>query len=143
MNIRTMKIEDYYSAYELWTDTAGMGLRSLDDSYDGIEKFLKRNPNTNFICSIEDRLVGVILCGHDGRRGYIYHAAVALEFQRQGIGRQLVDRAIRALEEEGIHKAALLVFSSNEKGNQFWESMGWVLRNDVNYRNYVINQRNE
>lgn len=76
MEIRIMTISDYEETFKLWSNTAGMGMRSLDDSYEGIIKFLKRNPTTNFVARIDEKIVGVILCGHDGRRGYIYHTAV-------------------------------------------------------------------
>lgn len=142
MEIRLMSIEDYDKVYQLWTNTQGMGMRSLDDSCAGIAKFLKRNPNTNFIAKVEYNVVGVILCGHDGRRGYIYHTAVSKDHRGNGIGRALVDAAIGALKKEEINKVALVAFASNDLGNAFWQSIGFEKRNDLVYRNLSINNRN-
>lgn len=143
INIQKMSISDYEEAYQLWTETAGMGLRTLDDSKAGIHQFLKRNPNTNFICRVENRFCGIILCGHDGRRGYIYHTAVHEKYRKQGIGRKLVEATMTALEEEGIKKAALVVFKNNDNGNSFWESIGFTQRIDLTYRNRVIDYANK
>jgi ribosomal protein S18 acetylase RimI-like enzyme len=140
---RIMKNEDYEAVYSLWSGIQGMGMRSLDDSQAGIAKFLIRNPNTCFVTEQEGQIVGVILSGHDGRRGYIYHAAVSPEFRGQGIGKELLGHAIAALKAEGIHKAGLLVFASNEIGNAFWESQGWEQRTDVYYRNKSLNEENK
>jgi len=142
MNISVMKIGDYEVAYQLWTETDGMGLRSLDDSRQGIEKFLKRNPTTNFICKMDDKLIGLILCGHDGRRAYIYHAVVLEDYRGQGIGKLLLDKVVESVRSEGIHKIALVVFEDNFIGNNFWSSQGFRLREDLNYRNKSINELN-
>ncbi|HYF84595.1 MAG TPA: GNAT family N-acetyltransferase [Clostridia bacterium] len=142
MEIRMMAISDYEKVHELWTNTAGMGMRSLDDSKEGIAKFLKRNPNTNFVAIIDDTIVGVILSGHDGRRGYIYHTAVEIKYRGNGIGKSLVDKALEALEKEGINKVALVVFKNNDIGNAFWYSIGFEERVDLNYRNKSINIKN-
>lgn len=133
--IRTMTIEDYDGVYDLWIHTPGMGLNSTDDSREGIEKYLKRNPSTSFAAEENGKIVGVIIAGHDGRRGYIYHTAVLPAYRNQGIGRKLVDHAVGALEKEGIHKAALVAFRTNETGNGFWESIGFTERDDLVYRN--------
>ncbi len=142
MRIRIMTREDYDGVYALWTGTPGMGMRSLDDSPSGIGRFLGRNPASCFVAEEGDFLAGAILCGHDGRRGYIYHAAVHPDFRRQGIGRALVRSALQALEAEGILKAALVVFAANESGNRFWESMGFSQRGDLVYRNRSLNDQN-
>lgn len=117
-----------------------MGMRSLDDSYEGIEKFLKRNPTTNFVALVENEIAGVILCGHDGRRAYIYHTAVKSQYRKKGIGKALVDAVINSLKEEKINKAALVAFEENELGNKFWESYGFEKREDLLYRNFSINE---
>lgn len=142
MEIKLMSIEDYESAYQLWTNTQGMGMRSLDDSFEGIEKFLKRNPTSNFIAKVENKVVGVILCGHDGRRGYIYHTAVSTDYRGRGIGKELVNAVIDALKKEGINKVALVVFSSNDLGNKFWEALCFDKRDDLIYRNLSLNEKN-
>lgn len=142
MKISKMKLTDYEESYGLWTTTPGMGLRSLDDSKQGIAKFLERNPNTNFICRVDGLLVGVILCGHDGRRGYIYHAVVDQNHRRKGLGQELVDSVISSLDKEEIKKVALVVYSDNEKGNDFWSKLGFIKRDDLFYRNKTIDINN-
>lgn len=139
MKIRTMSISDYADVYNLWLSCKGMGLNSLDDSRDGIEKFLKRNPDTCFVAEVDNRIVGSILAGNDGRRGYIYHTAVSPQYQQHGIGSTLVDTAIDALKKLGINKIALVVFDKNDNGNAFWEKQGFTERNDLIYRNKTIN----
>jgi len=119
-------------------DTPNMGLNNVDDSKDGIQKYLLRNPSTCFVAEQNERIVGVILSGHDGRRGYIHHTAVSQKFQRQGIGNSLVNSAMSALEKEGIAKVAFVVFEKNQSGNLFWESLGFTARNDLVYRNKAI-----
>ena len=138
LTIRLMTIEDYDDVYTLWRNTPGMGLNTTDDSREGIERYLRRNPTTSFVALWEDAIVGVILAGHDGRRGYIYHTAVLPAFRGRGIARQLVEQAMAALEREGIHKAALVVFAKNALGNSFWESIGFSTREDLVYRNQNI-----
>ena len=140
--IRQTTIVDYDDIYALWNSTPGVGMRSLDDSREGIAKFLKRNPNTCFVAEYGNAVIGVILCGHDGRRGYIYHMAVAMEYRKQGIGRSLLDAALSALRLEGINKAALIVFKKNKLGNAFWESVGFTARDDLVYRNMSLNDQN-
>ena len=138
MTVRIMTINDYDKVYELWLSTPNMGLNNVDDSREGTTKYLERNPNTCFVAEQNHRIVGVILSGHDGRRGYIHHTAVAQDKQRKGIGRALVDAAISALKKEGISKVALVVFSENENGNAFWEKEGFSSRSDLVYRNKAI-----
>lgn len=140
MEIRKMVIEDYGGVYQLWITTPGMGLNDVDDSRSGIEKYLKRNPDTCFVAEKEGRIVGVIISGNDGRRGYIYHTAVAVSERKQGIGRSLVHAAMAALEQEGINKAALVVFKRNDNGNAFWEKCGFTTREDLVYRNKTIRE---
>lgn len=140
MLIRKMTIEDYEAVYQLWISTPGMGLNNLDDSREGIEKYLRRNPATCFVAEKDGQIVGVIISGHDGRRGYIYHTAVAVSERNQGIGSALVDTAMAALEAEGIHKCALVAFERNETGNRFWENYGFTTRPDLVYRNKTIQE---
>ncbi len=140
MIIRKMVIDDYEEIYNLWTSCPGMGLNNLDDSKNEIEKFLNRNPDTCFAALIDGKIVGTILVGNDGRRGYIYHTAVNPKYQRQGIAAKLVEAAVNALKEQGINKVALVVFDRNETGNAFWDSMGFSVRDDLVYRNKTINE---
>ena len=138
--IRVMNTEDYDRVYALWMSCKNMGFNNLDDSRQGIEKYLKRNPSTCFVAEQDDAIVGVILAGHDGRRGFIHHMAVAEDCRRQGIATDLLDQALAALKEEGINKAALLVFNRNEAGNAFWERQGFTARDDVTYRNKTLTE---
>ena len=140
MNFRLMHISDYDSIYNLWINTSGMGLNSVDDSKDGIEKFLKLNPTTCFVAEEDSKIVGVIMAGNDGRRGYIYHTAVLAEFRGKHVAKTLVENAMTALEKEGITKVALVVFEKNQNGNGFWEKIGFTVRNDLIYRNKTIAQ---
>ena len=138
MNIRLMSIDDYEKVYELWMSCVGMGLNNPDDSRAGIEKFLRRNPDTCFVAETDNRIVGAIIVGNDGRRGYIYHTAVSPQYRKQGIAKRLVETAMTALRKNGINKAALVVFDRNETGNDFWEKMGFTVRDDLNYRNKAL-----
>ena len=135
MTIRCMRPDDYEAVYALWSRCSGVGLRSADDSPQGIGQYLRRNPSTCFVAETGGQLTGAILCGHDGRRGYIYHLAVADAHRRNGIGSALVDHALAALKREGIRKAALVAFADNIPGNLFWEKQGFTLREDLHYRN--------
>lgn len=137
--IRKMSIDDYDNIYELWSATPGMGLNYLDDSREGIAKYLMRNPNTCFVSEGQNgALEGVVMSGHDGRRGFIYHMVVREECRGKGIGKRLLDHVAAALRQEGINKAALVVFADNEIGNQFWEHQGFSERNDLKYRNRFL-----
>lgn len=138
MIIRKMTIEDYDEVYSLWMSCVGMGLNNLDDSKEGIEKFINRNPDTCLVAINDFKIVGVIMVGNDGRRGYIYHTAVRPECRKQGIARELVDSAMNELSVLGINKVALVVFERNETGNAFWESQGFTVRNDLVYRNKAL-----
>ena len=140
MTIRLMTMGDYEGVYELWMSCVGMGLNHLDDSKDGIEKFLLRNPATCFVAEEDGGIVGVILAGNDGRRGYIYHTAVNPAFRNQGIGAALVESAMEALQSLGINKVALVVFSKNKDGNDFWEKRGFTTRGDLIYRDKSITE---
>ncbi len=138
--IRIMKIEDYEKVYDLWIHTEGMGLNTTDDSREGIAKYLLRNPNTCFVAEENGELVGVIMSGHDGRRGFIYHTTVKAEYRNRGIGKKLVDLVLDALKKEGIHKVALVAFEKNVLGNTFWEKVGFTVREDLVYRNKNIHE---
>lgn len=135
MQIRKMILEDYDAVYALWMSCAGMGLNNLDDSKEGIQQFLDRNPETCFVAVEEEKIVGAIIVGNDGRRGYIYHTAVSPKCRKMGIGSKLVDAVLEALKKNGINKVALVVFNRNENGNAFWERMGFTTREDLVYRN--------
>ncbi len=138
LRIRTMTKDDYDSVYDIWIHTLGMGLNGVDDSREGIARYLKRNPNTCFVAIEDSCIVGVILSGHDGRRGFIHHTAVLPQSRHRGIGTELVRAAMDALAGEGITKVALVAFAKNAQGNAFWEAQGFTVRDDLVYRNKVI-----
>ncbi len=138
VRVAPMTIGDYDRVHALWMNCKNMGFNNLDDSREGIGRFLARNPNTCFVAFAGGELAGTILAGHDGRRGYIYHAAVAEAFRRRGVGAVLVNRCLEALRAEGIHKVALVAFRRNEAGNAFWEKMGFAVREDLYYRNRAL-----
>ena len=138
MTTRKMTIEDYDQLYALWLSCKGMGLNDIDDSREGIARYLARNPDTCFVCEKSGELAGAIMAGHDGRRGYIYHTAVNEAYRHQGIASALVEAAVDALKREGITKAALVAFARNESGNAFWEKQGFTLREDLSYRNRAL-----
>lgn len=133
-----MIIDDYDIVYELWISCAGMGLNNIDDSRDGIEKFLNRNPDTCFIAEEDRKIIGIIMAGNDGRRGYIYHTVVSPCNRSKGIGKKLVAKALEALKDLGIIKVALVVFDKNDEGNIFWEKLGFEKREDLIYRNKTL-----
>jgi len=140
MRLREFAIEDFDDVNDLWHRTKGMGLNNIDDSREGIAKFLERNPHTCFVAEDEGEggVCGVILCGNDGRRGYIYHACVDEARRHTGIGRRLAGAVIEALAREGITKTALVAYVDNESGNAFWEHLGFHVRDDLVYRDKEI-----
>lgn len=142
MKIRQMKIEDYEEVYHLWKRIRGFGIRSMDDSKEGIDRFLKRNPTTSVVAEENGKIVGAILCGHDGRRGCLYHVCVDEAYRRHGIGKAMVVKTMEALKEERINKVCLIAFTSNDVGNAFWNTIGWTKREDMNYYDFVLNAEN-
>lgn len=134
MIIRNMTIGDYDEVYALWLSVPGVGLHDPDDSREGIDKYLRRNPATSFVAEESGTIVGAIMAGHDGRRGYISHTAVSPSRQGTGIGKRLAEAALEALRREGITKAALVAFRDNDRGNAFWEHLGFSERADLFYR---------
>lgn len=144
VTLRLLTMADYPGLFALWNSLPGFnrGLRSIDDSETGIAKFLQRNPTTCFVAELDRQIVGGILARHDGQRGYIYHAIVHPTLQRQGIGKLLADSVCEALKAEGITRAGMLVFATNQQGNAFWERQGWQTRPDLTYRNKTLNENN-
>jgi len=140
--VRQVTINDYDAIYELWnsTEQSRRALNPVDDSREGIERYLKRNPNTCFAAVKDVRIIGVILTGHDGRRAIIHHLCVHPEYRRMGIAAHLVALAEDALKKEGIQKIFGLVFRDNEPANAFWEQQGYSLRTNLNYRNKSLNE---
>lgn len=140
--IRTMRASDYDSVHALWMEIHGFGIRSLDDSREGVERFIRRNPDTSMVAETGGAIVGAILCGHDGRRGCLYHVCVKESYRKHGIGQKMVLACLEALKREQINKVNLIAFQKNEIGNRFWQSLGWDFRADVNYYECVLNEKN-
>ena len=139
--VREMTPEDYDKVYELWNSIQGFGIRSIDDSREGVERFLKRNPTTS-VAVQNGRIVGAILCGHDGRTGFFYHVCVASDYRNRGVGHRMAHFAMQALRAEGVNKVSLVAFKSNALGNEFWHNVGWQRRDDMNYYDFVLNEEN-
>ncbi len=142
ITIRTMTIEDYDSVNTLWHTINGFAIRSVDDSREGVERFLKRNPTTSVVAEIDGKIVGAILCGHDGRRGCLYHVCVQKDYRRKGVGKAMVVFCMEALKKERINKVSLIAFTKNDIGNAFWNSIGWTKRLDLNYYDFTLNTEN-
>ena len=142
VTVRSMQIEDYDQVYALWMTIHGPSIRTIDDSREGVERFLKRNPGISVVAEMDGRVVGAILCGHDGRRGCLYHVCVHEDYRMHGIGRAMVVYCMNALQQEGINKVSLIAFTKNDIGNAFWKQIGWTKREDLNYYDFVLNQKN-
>ena len=142
MNIRAMTEEDYEQVHTLWLSISGFGIRSIDDSKEGVARFIRRNPTTSVVAEENGKIVGCILCGHDGRRGCLYHVCVDHAYRKHGIGKAMVHFCVQALKEEGINKVSIIAFTKNEIGNKFWKKMGWEFRDDLNYYDLTINEAN-
>lgn len=140
--VRAMTEDDYDKVYSLWKTIKGFGIRSVDDSREGVARFIRRNPTTSVVAQAEGEIVGAILCGHDGRRGCFYHVCVREDYRQRGIGKAMAVFAMRALQEEHINKVCLIAFKKNEVGNSFWKSVGWTFREDLNYYDFVLNDAN-
>ena len=142
MVVRTMTIEDYEQVKNLWMTIKGFAIRSIDDSLEGVDRFLRRNPKTSVVALEDGKIVGAILCGHDGRRGCLYHVCVDPLHRRRGIGKSMVVYAMKALQDEGISKVSLIAFTKNDIGNAFWNQIGWTKREDLNYYDFTLNTEN-
>ena len=137
--IRPFTMEDYEEAYALWMRTRGVRLRNMDDSKEGIARLIKRNPSTNFVATEKGAVIGTVLSGHDGRRGYLYHTCVDELHRHKSIGRLLVEQVITAMQAEEITRISLFCLEDNEVGNRFWSKLGWTLREDLNIYSLVLN----
>ena len=140
---KQVTIEDYDQIFALWnsTEQSRRALNPVDDTREGIRKYLDRNPNTCFAAVRDGNIIGVILAGHDGRRGVIHHLCVHPDCRRMGIAGNLVALAEEALQKEGIQKVFGLVFIDNDPANHFWEQQGYSLRTNLNYRNKSLNEQ--
>ncbi|GAD19278.1 Acetyltransferase YpeA [Helicobacter fennelliae] len=138
IHIRAMRSDDYDKVQDLWQHIEGFYIRSVDDSREGIERFLARNPNMSVVALTDEgdkndeKIIGSVLCGHDGRYGSLYHVCVHEDFRKNGIGRAMVEFALNALKRESISTISLIAFSTNKEGNAFWKGLGWDIRQNVN-----------
>ena len=139
--VKKVTIDDYDAIFELWnsTEQSRRALNPVDDTREGIDRYLKRNPETCFAAVMGEKIIGVILTGHDGRRAIIHHMCVHPDYRRMGIAGHLVSLAEEALKKEGIQKVFGLVFKDNMAANAFWEQQGYSLRTNLNYRNKSLN----
>jgi len=140
--IRNMTFEDYEEVNKLWHRIKGFVLRSIDDSAEGVKRFIERNPGTCVVAVEDGAIVGSILCGHDGRKGCMYHVCVAPEYRRRGIGKSMVAFALDKLKEEKINDVSIIAFSKNDVGNLFWKELGWEMQSNINSYEIRINDRN-
>ncbi len=128
--IATFEIEAYEEVLALWRRSDGVGLSDAD-SRESIASYFERNPGMSFIAVNEGEIIGAILGGHDGRRGYIHHLSVHADFQRRGVATRLVDQCLQALAASGIQKCHIFIFNNNAAGIDFWKSIGWTHRSDI------------
>lgn len=142
MQVRAMTKEDYDGVRALWMTIHGFGIRSVDDSREGVERFLDRNPGCSVVAEEDGHIIGAILCGHDGRRGCLYHVCVAEDHRLRGIGKEMVVHCMNALKAEKINKVSLIAFTKNDVGNAFWKCIGWTKREDLNYYDFTLNEAN-
>ncbi len=142
IHIRPMTMEDYEEVFDMWQSISGFGIRTVDDSKEGIARFIQRNPGLSVVAVHEGRIIGGILCGHDGRRGCLYHVCVRVEYRMLGIGQQMVAVCREALRKEGVNKINLIAFRSNAVGNKFWQKLKWKFREDCNYYEANLNEEN-
>ena len=140
--LSVMTVEDYPEVKKLWMSIRGFAIRSMDDSREGVERFLRRNPSTSVVARVGGELVGAVLCPHDGRRGCLYHVCVREDFRRKGIGKAMVLFCTDALRAEKINKVSLIAFTSNDAGNAFWKEIGWTRRYDLNTYDFTLNEEN-
>lgn len=129
-DIAEMTIADYESVAELWRRTENIGLSEADSS-ENIAAYLVRNRGLSLVALVDGEIVGALLGGHDGRRGYLHHLAVSREFRRRGIGRALVNESLSRLKKLGVQKCHIFIFDENSAGKAFWIGAGWQLRFDL------------
>ena len=128
--VRAFRIADYDAVTALWRRTEGVGLNECDTRR-AIAAYLRRNPHLSFVAEQDGLIVGAVLCGHDGRRGYLHHLAVSKRYRKHGIGRQLVNACLAKLRQAGIQRCNIFIFASNAAGMQFWAHTGWKLRPEL------------
>lgn len=121
---------DYPEVYALWSGMPGIGLSSAD-SPEAIFVYLQRNPGMSYVARQKGKVVGAVLCGHDGRRGYLQHLAVSPEVRNRNVGRTLVEKCLETLRGMGIKRCHIFIYQNNEAGLGFWAAAGWFRRDDL------------
>ncbi|WP_160107147.1 GNAT family N-acetyltransferase [Pseudomonas izuensis] len=134
--LRVMTMDDYDAVIDLMRHTPGISLRDAD-SRESTSRYLQRNPGMSFVAEIDGTLGGCVMCGHDGRRGYLQHLLVLPEHRGQGIASALVERCLSSLERQGILKCHLDVFKTNESAARYWQGQGWQLRDDIDRYSFI------
>jgi ribosomal protein S18 acetylase RimI-like enzyme len=142
METSEMKIVDYDEVFSLWKKTEGIGLHKDADSKKGIARYLQRNPGLSVVARDNKKIVGVLLCGQDGRRGHLYHLAVAPAYREKGIGKALVNQALSNLAAIGFNRCTLCAFVKNRAGRKFWRHTGWTERPDIIMMSKEIGKQN-
>ena len=130
IKIRPMTIEDYDEVFAMWKITSKRALSSADER-SRIALYLRRNEGLSQVAVADGKIVGTVLAGHDGRRGFIHHMAVLPEYRRRHIGHALAEKAIKKIQSEGIEKTHIFCYQNNETGQKFWSDFGFVKRDDV------------
>lgn len=133
IGVREMSIDDYDQVVGLWLRCEGVGLDEDTDTRENTDAYLRRNAGLSFVAERDGMVVGAVLCGHDGRRGYLHHLAVDQSCRRQGLGSTLVQRCLSALRSQGINKCNIMVFGANTTGLAFWTRCGWFERSDITF----------
>jgi N-acetylglutamate synthase len=130
IEILPMAIDDLEEVTVLWDATEGVGMNESDGP-EQLRGFLDRNPGLSLIARDGSRLVGAVLCGHDGRRGFLYHLAVLTDYRKRGLGRAMVDRCLKSLSMLGLLRCNILIYVDNHSGEQFWKKAGWYDRSEL------------
>lgn len=136
MKIRVMELSDYESIILLWQNSEGVKIRDAD-SKEGIGKYLSRNPGLSFVAEINSEIVGTIMAGHDGKRGYVQHLAVAINYRNKGIATELVKHCLSALKAEDIIKSHVHILCGNESAKSYWHNRGWEKRTDIEVFSFI------
>jgi putative acetyltransferase len=142
MIVRHFRVKDFDAVLALWRRTEGVGLNE-SDTRRAIAAYLRRNPRLSLVAEKDGRIIGAVLCGHDGRRGYLHHLAVSKRHRCRGIGRQLVNACLAKLRKAGIQKCNIFIFANNAAGMKFWAHTGWSLRTELRLMQIRLGDRRQ
>lgn len=137
IKIREMQPTDYQQTYKLWLSVPGMKLEK-SDSEAGVKKYLLRNPKLSYVAEVDKKIIATILCGEDGRRGYMQHLSVAPNFRNKGLAKSLINRALAQFKKLNIQEVRIFIFKDNDIGNTFWQNLGWNIRDDIHVRTFDL-----